>query len=89
MMDEIERQIQLPPEAKEFERYARYYTFDDGRVIGTYVASGGGDPLIGKRLWVSDKRYLPTLMDGGCVIVNVVYDPIGQKIEHTFCNGLA
>jgi hypothetical protein len=89
IMDEIERQVQLPPEAGELQQYARYYAFDGESVIGTYMSSGENDPLRGKRLWLADRRDLPILMDGGCAVVNVVYDPPTQRVENTFCNGQA
>lgn len=89
IMDEIERQVQLPPDADKFQKYARYYAFDGDKVIGTYMTSAGNDPLRGRRLWLGDRRDLPTLMDGGCAVVNVVYDPLAKRIESTFCNGRA
>ncbi|MEL6877547.1 MAG: hypothetical protein AAGL68_05545 [Pseudomonadota bacterium] len=89
IMDEIERQVQLPPDADEFQQYAQYYAYDGDRVIATYITSGGNDPLKGKRLWLADRRDLPVLMDGGCAVVNVIYDPLAQRVEHIFCNGLA
>lgn len=86
-MDEIERQVQLPADADELQNYARYYTFDGKRVIATYVASRGNDPLKGQRRWRAER--LPTVMDGGCAVVNIIYDPRARKIENTYCNGLA
>jgi hypothetical protein len=89
IMDEIERQVRLPPDADELQKYARYYAFDGDKVIGTYMTSAGNDPLRGKRVWLGDRRDLPVLMDGGCAVVNIVYDPLAQRVESTFCNGLA
>lgn len=89
IMDEIERQVQLPPDAHELQKYARYYAFDGDKVIGTYTTSAGNDQLRGRRLWLGDRRDLPILMDGGCAVVNVVYDPLAQRIERAFCNGHA
>lgn len=88
-MDEIERQVQLPPGAQGLEEYARYYSFDGERVTAIYVTSDGNDLHKGQRLWLAERYELPVLLDGGCATVNIVYDPLAQRVEQAYCNGLA
>jgi hypothetical protein len=58
-------------------------------VIATYIISGSDERLVGKRRWMADKRDLPMVMDGGCMVVNVVYDLAKKKVEQSSCNGVA
>ncbi|WP_298164207.1 hypothetical protein [Novosphingobium sp.] len=89
IMENIERQVQLPPEAQGLNEYNRYYAFDGERVIATYVLSDGNDPRKGQRYWLAKRQDLPLVMDGGCGIVNVIYDPLAKRVDETFCNGVA
>lgn len=43
----------------------------------------------GQRRWVADRKALPFVADGGCMVVNVRFDLKTRKIEHAFCNGYA
>ena len=43
----------------------------------------------GQRRWFDDYRKLPIIMDGGCMVVNVVFNPATRRVEHAFCNGVA
>lgn len=89
-MDMIERQVRMPKEALAFPRYSRFYTTaSSGEVIGTYVASGHNDLPVGQRRWVKDIYHLPAIDDGGCFIVNVVFDPKTKRVTQAFCNGVA
>jgi hypothetical protein len=93
-MDQIEQQVRLPADALGLDKYARYYAVDGKRVVGTYITNVDPqnryyDLPIGKRRWLDDHRSLPGISDGGCSVVNVVYDPAIKKVEQAFCNGLA
>ncbi len=45
--------------------------------------------LAGQRQWVSSPLKLPLINDGGCDVVNVVYNPEARKVESVSCNGPA
>jgi hypothetical protein len=94
LMDQIEEEVQLPPEAYPLAEYARYYAFENGRVYATYTthvdpANGDANLRTGERRWLTDRRKLPVLLDGGCSVVNVVYDSQEASVEQAFCNGVA
>ena len=94
IMRQIEQKVQLPAGAAKLEKYARYYAMDGSRVVGTYITFV--DPRndyynlpTGQARWINDHRNLPGISDGGCSVVNVLYDPKTQKVEEVSCNGLA
>jgi len=88
-MDKIERQARMPKDALALTRYSRFYTAaKSGEVIGTYVASAYNDLPVGQRRWVKDINHLPAINDGGCSIVNVIFDPTTNRTQ-AFCNGEA
>jgi len=39
--------------------------------------------------WVNDYRNLPAISDGGCDVIEVIFDPRLNRIESTLCNGEA
>ena len=94
LMDEIEAGLAMPEGAKPLNRYKRSYAFtretpddDQGareRVIGVFVTS----PEPGRQ-WVEDEARLPRLLDGGCRMVRLVFDPAAGKIDWIACNGEA
>lgn len=94
IMDRIEGQLKLPQQARPLEKYARYYSIDGENIVGRYIAFVESDnkyyslPL-GKRRWVEDPRNLPSIADGGCAVVNVIYSRKYARIDRVFCNGLA
>lgn len=88
MMDRIESQLQLPPNAYELTEYGRYYARDGERVVAVYLAAGG-EVRAGERRWVADKRGLPIYFDGGCDVINIVYDLSTEIVEQSFCDGVA
>lgn len=44
------------------------------------------EPRAGERHWINIER-MPGAMDGGCSIINAVYDPSAQRIVGLRCNG--
>ena len=83
VMDAIESNLRLPRDAKPLRDYGRYYYRDGGKVVGVYVS---GDES-GRR-WVM-KSKAPIIMDGGCGVVNVVFDVASRQVESISCNGAA
>lgn len=88
MMDRIESRLELPADAHGLTEYARYYAWDDGRVVAVYIAAGR-DVRAGERHWLADNRDLPMHLDGGCDVISVVYDLETQSVEQSLCNGVA
>jgi hypothetical protein len=41
----------------------------------------------GQRRWFADNRDFPIIMDGGCAVVNVVFDPARRWLKSVTCNG--
>ena len=84
-MTEIEQQLQMPPGAEQIAKYDRYYMRQaPDTVVGTFVGSGER----GERKWVSSIDQLPAIDDGGCGVVNIIFD-LKTKKSTTFCNGVA
>jgi len=95
LMDQIERQVQLPAGSRPLAKYARYYAFDKrGRVVAIYTTYLEPDYKslnlpAGHRRWVSEEGKLPAISDGGCGVVEVHFDPATNEVIGTACNGLA
>jgi hypothetical protein len=90
----IESKIRLPKAAYKIEKYARYYAKENDKVTGVYVITVDPsnkfyDLPIGGSRWIDDYRNLPSISDGGCQIVNVIYDLAKHDVEKVFCNGEA
>lgn len=49
---------------------------------------GGNRLLAGQRAWV-ERTKLPLVLDGGCSVVTVIYDPKADRVESVTCNGEA
>jgi len=93
MMDKIERLVELPEGTAALHKYARYYAQQDSKVVALYrIPSFMGPPgkselEAGQRRWVADYHELPGILDGGCYVVDVVFNPTTQKFERIECNG--
>lgn len=89
LMDRIEREVRLPPDAGALATYARYYAWRDGKdgrkVIAVWQNLTGERP---GRHWVTE-RDLPVIMDGGCGVVSLTWDVATARVEHVACNGEA
>ena len=81
-MDLIEATIELPPGANELDRYTRTYMFGERKVLAIYTSYGQPG-----RVWVSRPADFPIVFDGGCSVVNVVYDLKTQLFTQVACNG--
>jgi hypothetical protein len=83
IMDEVERDVKLPPGAAPLSQYKRYYAYDtNGNVLAEYVR--GSD----QRDWVADHKSFPVISDGGCGVVNVRHNLRSGRSE-AWCNGVA
>ncbi|RZZ88322.1 hypothetical protein [Pseudoxanthomonas winnipegensis] len=83
----LEQQVRLPKDASPLSDYTRYYTLTaDGMLVGVYVKDfDGGD----RQAHLVSKREMPLILDGGCSVINVRYDPDANKVLRVFCNGIA
>lgn len=90
LMDEVEQRVRLPDGSQPLNEYARYYAIDgQGRVVAIYTTFVEPDLPAGQRRWVGDQSKLPGISDGGCGVVNVLFNPATRKVEEAFCNGVA
>lgn len=90
----IESRLTLPDGTGPLSSYARYYAPDGSQVLAVFVAGADeGDPQInlpiGRTRWVSSPAALPKVFDGGCSIVNIVWNKSTQTVEEVYCNGVA
>ena len=89
LMDAIDRRIVMPPKAHPLREYARYYARrPDGKIaifFNGYVDMAA-TPKAGERQWI-DARSMPEASDGGCWIINAVYDPSTDRFDKMRCNG--
>jgi hypothetical protein len=92
LMDQIEKQILMPAGSRPIAEYARYYAFDKkGRVIAIYTTWIEPDDAslnlpTGQRRWVSDEGHLPGISEGGCGVVEVLFDPATDEVKRAECN---
>lgn len=47
------------------------------------------DGRAGQSRWLEDYSYLPFMSDGGCLLIEIVFDPKTQEFERVACNGVA
>lgn len=88
LIGDIESSIELPAEARPLATYARYYagvTDEDGRrlVRAVYVAGGGKVVIVG------DETKLPSILDGGCDVIDLKYDVTNHRLVFATCHGYA
>lgn len=89
LANEIESQVAMPKGAGPLKDYSRFYAeAPAGKIVGLYIRGGSGDLPAGARRWVRFDA-LPGIDDGGCSVVNIVFDLATRKVEKAFCNGLA
>jgi hypothetical protein len=89
---EIERMVQLPDDAGQLQDYARFYAWQDRKIVGVYIAID--DPktfglAIGAYRWLDDPGDLPAPADGGCSAIDVVYDAAAKQVESATCHSVA
>lgn len=70
-------------------QYARHYIETaDGHILGVYVRKcSKGTPICAeaKPVWTSKEQF-PTVLDGGCDVINVEYDPEADTVLTAACN---
>jgi hypothetical protein len=90
VMARIEAKTGIPSGAP-IASYDRFYAYagDGGGkiVVAIYVRHDPGGPGKGRR-WVA-ARDLPLIFDGGCSVVNLLFDLEADKVVKLSCNGRA
>lgn len=83
---EVESHLMLPQGNQPIASYARFYY---GRVehghrelVGVFVleAAPAGVHIV-------TQAQAPRVLDGGCSVINLTYDPTQKKVTSLFCNG--
>lgn len=74
---------------KDYERYYAGIVRNGHRMIhAEFVALGIGPEARGQVHVTSEDKF-PVIMDGGCGVVNLLYDVESNRVVHIGCNGLA
>lgn len=82
-IERIERSLTLPRGAAPLIAYRRFYWLDDDKIIGLFTR--WGEP--GVEVVTADRA--PAVNDGGCDVVNVVYERSEGRVLEVSCNGEA
>jgi len=84
---EIEKVIELPPEAHKLENYDRYYAEDGGEnahaIVGIFRFNSSGKG----KVFVVSHTSLPAVFDGGCNVIHLRYSKSRNQFESIQCNG--
>lgn len=87
---EIEREVTMPGSAHPIDAYDKNYAMSGvGTVVGRYQLATGRRILAARRRWFNDPADMPMIHDGGCMQVNIEYDPATHRVVAASCNGLA
>ena len=87
----VESLVKMPPGAKSIASYNRFYAIkvENGRemIWGTFLLDTLRPPPPAVHIVAPEE--MPVIQDGGCSVVNLLYDIREAKITAAFCNGLA
>jgi hypothetical protein len=79
-----------PIPLKEYQRYYAGVTISDRRMIrGEFLLSDAFDSSKGPGVYIVAEDGLPVVSDGGCSVVNLLYDLKTARIVSINCNGIA
>ncbi len=74
---------------KDYERFYAGITQNGHRMIRGELVALGVMPQERGQVHITSEDKFPVVMDGGCGIVNLLYDVESAKVVHIGCNGLA
>ena len=80
----LEKDVPLPDASRALAGYDRYYAISENRIEAVYLSSGRGSG----RIHHLERRDLPRVKDGGCSVVNIVFDRTSNRFARILCNGL-
>ena len=81
----LENQVTLPLGAYPLNRYDRFYAFTDAKVKAIYKIPRGRSGNV----HIVEEDRLPIKFDGGCGVVNIIFDTRTNAFEEIVCNGIA
>jgi len=88
---DLERNLILPNGAYAIERYSRHYagvtSGDKPMIRAVYVFTGDTFEYSPGTFIESDVE-IPTISDGGCRVIAILYDPVAQRAIFIECNGV-
>lgn len=85
LMDKIEATRRMPAGSSPVASYARYYAWADPQKTKVTAIFTKFDPP-GRRWVMFDE--LPTIADGGCSVIELIYDVKTGVIDDIYCNGI-
>lgn len=92
MAKEIERAVGAKLLDIDIARYSRHYAAtENGQIMAVYLRECGKEVAgcaDAKTIWTTSDK-LPFVMDGGCGVVMVAYDPQTGTLINAACNGEA
>lgn len=88
LIAQVEASVSLPEGASAIESFSRSYTSDQGMIVGIYLRPELAGQESGSR-WVASREEMPMILDGGCAMVTVLYDPDAKQFVEVYCNGVA
>jgi hypothetical protein len=62
---------------------------EEAELVADDQASAVTQGAAGQSRWFEDYRELPTILDGGCDVITIIYDPHAKQVESAECNGEA
>lgn len=77
IIKEIEKSVTIG----DVKKYNRYYYIENNIVYGTYLVTNEKSKFL-----MLKKNEIPKVLDGGCDVINVVFDLNTKKIQNQFCN---
>jgi hypothetical protein len=98
LMHDIEKAVHLPKSAKPLASYGRHYAFlGRDKVEAIYLipdeifgkAAADSRAAAGQRRWYERVEDLPSIFDGGCMQVTILYSIPAKRILRVACNGYA
>lgn len=86
LVAKVEANLILPAGSQPIGSYGRYYygRLEHGRrvLVGEFVLEDSSPGV-----HIIAPADAPRVLDGGCSVVNLVYDPAHKKVTSLFCNG--
>lgn len=80
----LEKKVPLPDARRALAGYERYYALSKERIEAVYLLPRGG----AGRVHRVEPGSLPKVKEGGCAVVNIVYERGSDRFTRVLCNQL-
>ncbi len=80
----LEKKVPLPDATRALSGYERYYALSKERIHAVYLLSRQG----AGRIHRVEQGDLPRVKEGGCGVVNIVYNRAEDRFARILCNEL-